>query len=572
MAESTVPASNLRSRWAIDVTPDSVLPEYPRPTLVRPEWTNLNGEWEFHVTAEGSAGEERPEAFDERILVPFCPESALSGVGRAMPTDRWVWYRRTFARPSGDRILLHFGAVDWRCRVWVDGTEVGTHEGGYDAFWFDVTDALKGDSEHEIVVGALDPCDKGHQPRGKQVCEPEKIYYVPCTGIWGTVWAEGVPAEHITGLKITPRLGEERLKIRVHASEDTTAEVVVSGGGVEVARHSGPANEPLSLPVHDPRPWSPDDPFLYEIVVTLSTGDRVESYCGFREVGLVKDSKGRTRLGLNGEPVFMIGPLDQGYWPESNLTAPTVEALESDIELAQRLGFNTIRKHVKVEPAIWYAMCDRMGVLVWQDMPSGERSIKPDEPDIVRSPESAACFERELRAMVDGLYNHPSIVAWVVFNEGWGQYDTERVVTEAGAYDPSRINVGVTGWADRCVGDVCDEHDYPGPSSPEPEADRAATLGEFGGLGLPVVGHMWQHDFWGYKSYGSKPELTEAFERLFRELEPLVAETGLSAAIYTQTTDVETECNGFVTYDRAAMKLDEAHVRAAVERVRAIPL
>ena len=579
MDESTIPHSQLRSRWASDVDPGNVLPAYPRPMLVRPEWTNLNGEWGFHVTPKGSTGETRPDAFDETILVPFCGESALSGIGRVIPNDRWSWYRRTFARPEGERVLLHFGAVDWRCRVWVDGTEVGSHEGAYDPFHFDVTDALRaGTDEHEIVVGIFDPCDSGGQPAGKQVCSPEGIHYIPCAGIWGTVWAEGVPAARIDGVRITPRLGASSVELRVDATTDEPVEVVVRAGGEEIARQRAAANETFSVALATPRLWSPDDPFLYDLELSLASGDTVGSYFGMREVGIVEDAQGRPRIGLNGQPIFLLGPLDQGYWPESNLTAPTVEALRSDIELAQRLGFNTIRKHVKVEPAIWYAMCDRMGMLVWQDMPNSGAHIDPDEPDLERPAREREIFEREMRAMIDGLHNHPSIVAWTVFNEGWGQYDTERVVTEMGAYDPTRINVGVSGWVDRGVGDVHDAHNYPEPSSPDPEPARdgkparAATLGEFGGLGLATVGHMWKPHFWGYECYGSKDEMTTRFEHLFEQLAGLVADPGLSAAIYTQTTDVETECNGLISYDRAVVKFDEARVRAAVERVLSVPL
>ena len=576
MEASTVPASGLRSRWAEDVDPANPLPDYPRPLMVRPEWTNLNGEWEFHVAPD--EGDTPPESYDERIFVPFCPEGALSGIGRAMPTDRWLWYRRSFARPGGDRAILHFGAVDWRCRVWVDGTEVGAHEGAYDPFSFDVTDALNDSGTHEIVVGVLDPGDTGEQPRGKQVVPPEHNDYTSYSGIWGTVWIEGVPSLSIQKLRTTPRLSEGRLEIEVLATGEADAEVVVLREGEEVARTTGPVGTVLNLPVPNPRPWSAADPFLYDLVVTLGD-DRVESYCGFREVGLVKDAKGVCRLGLNGEPLFMLGVLDQGYWPETVITAPSADALRYDIELAQGLGFNTIRKHTKVEPALWYAMCDRMGVLVWQDMPSaGANTISrsrmtPGQPDLVRPPEAAALFEREYRAMVDGLYNHPSVVCYVVFNEGWGQYDTARVVQMAKDHDPTRLVDGVSGWNDRGVGDMHDIHDYPGPLAPdpcEPESSRAAVLGEFGGHGLAVEGHLWVPDVHGYIMVQTKEELTAAFEDLFHQLEALVLDPGLSAAIYTQTTDVENEANGFVTYDRAVVKMDEARVREATARILAI--
>lgn len=553
-----MPPPRLATQWTGKVSQTKPHPEYPRPQMVRKEWTNLNGPWDLSVTT----GMARPD-YKRKILVPFPIESYLSGIEERVPEGGTVWYRRKFTRPKGERVILHFGAVDWKSKIWVNGKEIGTHEGGFDPFKFDITDALKASGDQELIVSVQDPTDAGPQPRGKQVRKPGGIFYVPTTGIWQTVWLEAVPEKSIDSLKIVAKNdGTVSIGIKALQGDATGAWAEIREGGKVLARMDG-GGANLTFRIPNPKLWEPGSPKLYDLRVGLGS-DVVESYFGFREATVGKGPDGKTRLLLNGKPVFMVGPLDQGYWPDGLFTAPTDAAMKYDVDVTKRLGFNTIRKHVKVEPATWYAYCDRQGILVWQDMPSGDRSIGPNDPDIKRTPESAAIFEKELKAMVDGLHNHPSIVTWVLFNEGWGQYDTTRMSTWLKEYDPTRLLDGVTGWADRDTGDMHDLHIYPGPGSPQPEPKRAAVLGEFGGLGLPVEGHMWEASNWGYQTFRTSEELTRAFESLFLNMRFLQTDPGLSAAIYTQTTDVETEANGLMTYDRKVMKMDEKRVRRAV--------
>jgi hypothetical protein len=558
----------LQTRWARDVRPDRVLTAYPRPQLRRDQWRNLNGVWQLAFAKEGDAvpaGADLPE----RILVPFPVESALSGVMK--PAER-LWYRRLFTVPkewAGQRVLLHFGAVDWEATVSLNGKKLGAHRGGYDAFSFDITDALTDKGEQELIVGVWDPTDAGPQPRGKQVRKPGGIYYTPVTGIWQTVWMEPVGPDHIDALQITPDVDGEQVRVaaRVSGKEGWSLRVVVLDGDRPVAEADGRAGEAVALPVKKPKLWSPDRPFLYDLRVELRRGDqtpdRVESYFGMRKIEVGKDDKGVTRLLLNGKFVFQCGPLDQGFWPDGIYTAPTDEALKFDVEMTKKLGFNMTRKHVKVEPDRWYYWCDRLGLLVWQDMPSGDRNIGPRDADLKRSAESARIYETELKRMIDERRNHPCIIMWVIFNEGWGQFDTARMAEWTRGYDPTRLVDSASGWADRGVGDVHDVHIYPGPGSPEPEAKRAAVLGEFGGLGLGVDGHTWSKKTWGYRGADSKADLTRKYERLWQGVYRLKDERGLSAAVYTQLTDVETEANGLLTYDREVVKVDEARAAAA---------
>ncbi len=543
----------LMTRWAKDVFPDRALPEYPRPQMVRKEWLNLNGLWDYAIRPRD---EGRPQGWDGKILVPFPVESALSGVMKTVGENNRLWYRRTFVIPAGwagKRVLLHFGAVDWEAAVSLNGKELGAHRGGYDGFSFDVTGALREGGVQELVVSVWDPSDAGPQPRGKQVRNPRGIYYTPATGIWQTVWLEPVPEIRIERLAMVPDIDAGSLKVTVHASGGGEVDLCVLDGGKEISRASGEAGDAIALKVPDARPWTPETPFLYELKVALRSGDSVESYFGMRKIALGKDEKGIQRLMLNGKPLFHVGPLDQGFWPDGIYTAPTDEALKYDIEVTKRLGFNATRKHVKVEPERWYYWCDKLGLLVWQDMPSG--SNKGDE--------ARAQFEKELRALVEGRFNHPSIVMWVVFNEGWGQYDTARLTKWVKEMDPSRLVNNASGWTDKKVGDVIDMHNYPGPGSPKPEENRAAVLGEFGGLGLPVEGHMWTRKHWGYQGMASPRALTQRYLRLMKKVWELKENPGLCAAIYTQITDVETECNGLLTYDRAVIKPDLDSVASA---------
>lgn len=560
----------LQTRWSALVSPTNAHPEYPRPQLVRKEWMNLNGVWAFEMTSSSA----QPTVFPDEILVPFPVESALSGVMKHVSETNRLWYRRTFEIPHswfGRRILLHFGAVDFEATVFVNGKNVGRHRGGYDGFSFDITDSLLPLGGNELVVSVWDPTDSGTQPRGKQVRKPNGIWYTSTSGIWQTVWMEPVGAAHINGLGIVPDIDKSQVVIdprMTAALGRLTLEATVrdDSGGRWTA--SAPAGEQLVVPIKNPRLWSPESPYLYNLTLILKLGsrtmDRVESYFGMRKISLGKDAKGFTRLMLNNEPYFQFGPLDQGFWPDGIYTAPTDEALRYDIEITKKLGFNLARKHVKVEPDRWYYWCDKLGLLVWQDMPSGDKYIGGKDPDIQRSPESATEFEDELSALIEGRDAHPCIVMWVPYNEGWGQWDTARIVSLIKKADPSRLVDDASGWTDRGVGDVHDMHKYPGPGSPEPEQKRAIVLGEFGGLGLPIRGHTWQAEKnWGYRSYSDAAALTAAYEDLVAKLLPFIDSNGLSAAIYTQTTDVEVEVNGLMTYDREMIKMDWPRVAAA---------
>ncbi len=572
----------LKTRWADQVDPRAPLPEYPRPQLVRDEWKNLNGLWELAVVPDPG---DRPLEYPDRILVPFPLESSLSGLARRVAPRERVWYRRFFTLPGPTgadptaeetwRWLLHFGGVDWEAEVFVDGTSVGTHRGGYDPFSFDITNALGEGARHELVVAVRDPTDEGDQPRGKQVLDPHGIWYTAVTGIWQTVWLEPVPDPYITSLLVRPWLELNGVQVRVEASgaaEGMGVSVGVLREGAEVASAQGLVGESISLAIPEPRPWSPADPFLYDLVVRLTPGpvDEVSSYFGLRSMALGTDDKGLSRILLNGAPLFQYGLLDQGWWPDGLYTAPTDEALRFDIVKSRELGFNLIRKHVKVEPARWYYHADREGMLVWQDMPSGDNTTEG----------SRRQFAQELRRVVEALQNHPSIVMWVPFNEGWGQHDTEHTTGWLKAHDPTRLVNSASGWTDEGGGDVLDVHRYPGPGAPDVEdlprraspprrhpeglprfpENRVPVLGEFGGLGLPLPGHTWlEEENWGYRSYENLEDLNRAYQDLLLQLRPLQGE-GLAAAIYTQTTDVEIEVNGVLTYDREVVKLSEESV------------
>jgi hypothetical protein len=559
----------LATRWAKDVVSDKALPAYPRPQMVRKEWQNLNGLWELAFAKKAEAPP-LGKHLDQQILVPFPVESALSGV---MKNAHRLRYRRTFNVPkdwTGKQVLLHFGAVNWEATVWLNGKKLGEHSGGYDPFSFDITDALKKSGDQELIVDVWNPIDGGSQPRGKQVKKPGGIFYTPSTGIWQTVWLEPVPAASIESLKVVPDVDKGHVRVSVRGRGlvgDGQVRATVLDNGKEIVTGTGAVGAEVTLAIPEAKLWSPQKPFLYDLRVTLSgkqldSTDVVQSYFGMRKISIGKDDKGITRLLLNNTFVFQYGPLDQGFWPDGLYTAPTDEALKYDIEITKKLGFNMTRKHVKVEPERWYYWCDKLGLLVWQDMPSGDRSIGGNDPDIQRSLESARQYELELKNMIAGLRNHPSIVMWVVFNEGWGQFDTPRIVKMTRTLDPTRLVNSASGWTDRGVGDVHDLHAYPGPASPKPETNRAAVLGEYGGLGLGVDGHSWTGKIWGYQGTKNSADLTRRYERLAARVWTLKDDPGLSAAVYTQITDVETEGNGLLTYDRAVIKVDLERVKA----------
>ncbi|MCE9546614.1 MAG: glycoside hydrolase family 2 [Planctomycetia bacterium] len=552
-------AGPLLTRWAKDVSVTNALPEYPRPQLVRKDWQNLNGLWDIKL-GDGTAA---------KILVPYPIESALSGVMKH--SDRMT-YRRSFDIPkdwSGRHVLLHFGAVDWETKVSVNGKELGVHRGGYDAFSYDITSALKPEGPQEITVEVFDPTNAAGQPRGKQTLYPGGIMYTPTSGIWQTVWLEPVAEAHVASLKLVPDVDESCLRLTVDGAgvkEGETVEAVVSDAGKTVATASGPVGKEIKLAIADPKLWSPDAPHLYDLSVTLKSGDKtvdsVSSYFGMRKIALAKDEKGITRPMLNGKFIFQVGPLDQGFWPDGIYTAPTDEALRGDIESMKKLGFNCVRKHIKVEPSRWYYWCDKLGLMVWQDMPSANsyrgRQEQRHRIDVDR-PE----YKTELLSMVKNHANHPAIIMWVLFNEGQGQHDTDALAAAVKELDPTRLINGGSGSLELKCGDVIDMHAYPGPNSPKPEEHRAAVLGEFGGLGLKVDGHTWTKNTWGYKGAADAEALTSGYEQLLAKAWGMKDNPGLSAVIYTQLTDVETEANGLLTYDRAINKVDVARAAAA---------
>jgi hypothetical protein len=550
----------LMTRWAVEVSPTNAWPEYPRPQLVRQDWINLNGLWDYAITADSV---DNPPTYTGKILVPFPVESALSGVMTHFNEHSRLWYHRTFSLPKswgGQRVRLHFGAVDWHCEVWVNGRQIGQHQGGYDPFTFDITDALQWNKTQDIVISVTDPTDSGDEPRGKQSRKPEGIFYTSTSGIWQTVWLEPVPECCVDDLKTVPDVDSQSLHLWVavnNFSENLRIEATASVAGKIAGSVSGPANSELVLNLPSAHLWSPNDPFLYDLKVTLKDGDKVldtiSSYFGMRKVALRKDSQGVMRITLNDRFIFQVGTLDQGFWPDGIYTAPTDGAIRSDIEFLKENGFNLIRKHVKVEPDRWYYWCDKLGMLVWQDMPSGNNATADGRRD----------FETELLHMVDNLKNHPSIVTWVLFNEGWGQYETETLVKWIKKMDPSRLVDDASGWTDMRVGDLVDMHNYPGPDCPDLDIHRAAVFGEYGGLGLIIPGHTWSTNYWGYVMLTNSEDLGDRYSKMLKQVWRLHVLRGLNAAIYTQTADVETECNGLQTYDRAVSKIPPSILLAA---------
>jgi beta-galactosidase/beta-glucuronidase len=549
----------LTTPWTSQVNPSRVLTEYPRPQMVRKDWINLNGLWDYAIRPQDTP----VKGWDGHILVPFPLESALSGVKKPLNPDQLLWYHRSFVAPNlkGRRLLLHFGAADWRAEVWINGKSMGKHEGGYDPFSFDITSALKGKGDEDVTVAVWDPTDSGSQPRGKQVLDPTSIWYTAVSGIWQTVWLEPVPEHYIAELSMTPDLDGNRLHLTVHSPSSGEFGVRIALAGKTVGQGTGQLNTPTDVLMSDIEPWSPDSPTLYDVEISLPEGDRVTSYFGMRKVEIRKDGAGYNRIFLNGSPLFGIGPLDQGWWPDGLYTAPTDAALRSDIDTLKRMGFNMCRKHVKVEPARYYYWCDKLGFMVWQDMPSAmpkeHSAVKQNGgDDLPFTPAEDADYRHELEAEIHNLHNVTSIIAWVPFNEGWGQHDTNAILRWAKSLDPSRLVDGPSGWEDRGYGDMKDMHDYPGPAMYPVMDGRASVLGEFGGLGLPIEDHLWWNKRnWGYRTFEDRTALQAGYEGLMQKLEPLV-QHGLAAAIYTQTTDVEGEVNGLMTYDRKVIKYD----------------
>ncbi|WP_329790635.1 AbfB domain-containing protein [Lentzea sp. DG1S-22] len=550
----------LSTPWTSQVSPANALPEYPRPQLQRPEWQNLNGVWEFAGAPDlGNPPIGRPLA--EGVLVPYPIESALSGIKRHEDN---MFYRRTFTIPptwNGRNVKLNFGAVTWETRVWVNGRQVGTHTGGFDAFSFDITSALRAGT-NEIVVGVHSPVDGSRYPVGKQRRSPSGIFYTAASGIWQTVWLEPVRSAHITRLDTTPNVAAGALDLVVQGTAGQSATAEVLSGGQVVGRQTGTTGTPLRVPVPNARLWSPDDPFLYDLRVTLGSGDSATGYFGMRSLGKAVVG-GVMRPLLNGKFVFQSGTLDQGYWPDGIYTAPTDAALRWDLERQKALGFNMVRKHIKVEPARWFYHADRLGLLVWQDMPS------LDAVDEV--PNGRANHESELRRMIDQLKGITSIVQWVPFNEGWGEYDAGRIVDLVRSIDNTRL-VNHNSGSNCCVsdpdpgnGDVVDDHHYQvSANTRQPDANRVAVLGEFGGLGRRIAGHEYQPGAgFAYGAlYPDEASLTKRYEEVIKQVQRLVHTRGLSAMVYTEPYDVENEVNGFYTYDRRVLKMTESRVRA----------
>lgn len=575
-----VQVAPMPTRWTAEAKSAAVpLPEYPRPQMTRPNWINLNGAWDYMGGASYADAVEtlKPPPFPttpEQIKVPFPPESYLSGIGRNL--EMHMWYRRTFTIPEtwkGKRLLLHFGAVACQSVVFVNGHAAGAHNGRWEAFEFDITDLVHS-GKNELVVGATDAHD-GQYSCGKS-CVTHGDYTFT-SGIWQTVWLEPVPRSYIRGLVITPDLSHSIVKVRaeVFGAADHL-QMLVTANGKAVGHVSGGVMNQLELSVPNPRPWSPDDPFLYDLDVKLAGQngavlDDVKSYFGMRSISIGKVG-GLLRPLLNGHFVFQMGPLDQGYWPDGIYTASTDEALRFDLETAKRLGFNLVRKHAKVEPQRWYYWADKLGLLVWQDMPS--LWYPDDQPTHTREQ-----FEYEWRTIVQQHYNSAAIVTWVPFNENWGAYDVGRICAWTKTLDPTRLVDGNSGYnnapdyrlapGDPGNGDFADMHIYVGPGNPPvPSSTRAAALGEYGGVGLLVPGHMWPGKHDAYEMQPSVEALTTRFEQIQSELLPLVEHAGLSVAVYTQITDVEHEVNGFITYDRDFEKMDFGRVRDANERVK----
>lgn len=571
------PASpRLLTEWASDVDPQKPLNEYPRPQMTRDNWTNLNGLWDYAIVPN-SAPEGIPTQMEGKILVPFAIESALSGVGKMVGKDNILWYKTSFEVPAKrkGKWLLHFGAVDWRAEVYVNGQKLGSHEGGYDPFSFDISGALVKGTRQEIAVKVWDPSDDGPQPRGKQVKRPHSIWYTPVTGIWQTVWLENVPNSYIASLDITPNLDKEEVNVKVKVQDFQPGDelmLTVWYMGKLVHRYNN-AGVDFTIMIPKAMAWSPESPFLFDLDVKLLRKgkliDVVGSYFAMRKISLIKDANGVQRMALNNKILFQFGPLDQGWWPDGLYTAPTDEALAFDIEQTKAMGFNMIRKHVKVEPARWYYHADKLGMLVWQDMPSGDMggniwmtrpaTVTAQPLDKKRSESSTAIFKKEWENIINFLKNFPCIVAWVPFNEAWGQFDTKAIADWTAQLDPTRlVNAASGGNYINGAGHILDLHNYPDPVMPDAEifgSTQALVLGEYGGLGLPLEGHTWQEkDNWGYQSFKNAEELTKRYGQMIDEIAVLIP-LGLSAAIYTQTTDVEVETNGLMTYDRKVVKM-----------------
>jgi beta-galactosidase/beta-glucuronidase len=570
----------IKTRWAEKIDPANPLPDYPRPQLVRDLWQNLNGLWDYSIQPKGGV---LPTAFEGKILVPFAVESSLSGVQKTVGDENELWYQRTFTVPGGwknKNVLLHFGAVDWRADVWINDIRIGSHQGGYTPFSFDITPFIVAGGAQKLTVKVWDPTDKGYQPRGKQVVKPGSIWYTPVTGIWQTVWMEAVGTTHVSHLKTVPNIDGKNISVSATLVSATLADIIeasVIENGKVISSGKAAAGQEILVSVPGSKLWSPDSPFLYDLEVKVTRNgkviDAVKSYFGMRKISTARDANGIVRLQLNNKNLFQFGPLDQGWWPDGLYTAPTDEALLYDIKKTKDFGFNMIRKHVKVEPARWYYHCDREGILVWQDMPSGDRSPRWqmrnyfDGQEIERSMESEQNYRTEWKEIMDLTYSNPSVVVWVPFNEAWGQFKTKEITEWTKKYDPSRLVNPASGGNHYDTGDMIDMHNYPEPAMGLYDSRRSNVLGEYGGIGLAVENHLWETGRnWGYVQYKTSEEATAAYVDLAEILKKLIP-FGYSAAVYTQTTDVESEVNGIMTYDRQMVKLIEEKIKKVNQEV-----
>jgi len=569
----------IKTKWAETIDVNNVLSEYPRPIMERAEWKNLNGLWDYAIQP---VGKNEPANYDGKILVPFAVESSLSGVMKQLGSKNELWYKQTFTIPSdwkNKNIVLHFGAVDWKSEVFLNDVKIGSHTGGFTPFCFDITPFIKTGSQN-LVVKVWDGTDEGYQPRGKQVGNPEGIWYTPVSGIWQTVWIEPVNNKHISAIKAIPNIDAQKLQLDVATLNTTSAdiiEVIVYDGEKIVAKGKAANGQSLELAIPDAQLWSPENPFLYNMEINLyangKLADNVKSYTAMRKISTKRDENGIVRLQLNNKDYFQFGPLDQGWWPDGLYTAPTDDALKFDIQKTKDFGFNMIRKHVKVEPARWYTHCDRLGMIVWQDMPSGDRSPQWQNHDyfngseLIRTAESEANFRKEWKEIINYLISYPSIAVWVPFNEAWGQFKAEEIAEWTKSYDSSRLVNPASGGNFYSTGDMLDLHNYPGPEMYLYDAQRATVLGEYGGIGLPMKDHLWQTDKnWGYVQFKNSKEVTDEYVKYAEMLKKMI-KTGFSAAVYTQTTDVEGEVNGLMTYDRKVIKLEEDRLKKVNQEI-----
>ena len=565
------------SKWITKVDPKNPLPQYPRPQLRRDEWLNLNGLWDYTIT---SRKENRVTKYDGKILVPFAIESALSGVKKKLKPSQKLWYRRFFDFPEtwkGRDVLLHFGAVDWLAEVWLNNNKLGVHIGGYTPFSFEISKYLH-DERNELVVSVWDPTNKGNQERGKQTLNPFLAFYTAISGIWQTVWIEPVSKTRINNFRITPDIDKKEVSFQIKGENilpNDRIHIQIKEKRKTISSTSFKISDNIKIKIPNPKLWSVESPFLYDVSMHIKRGrtrfDVIKTYFGMRKISLKKDRKKIVRLALNNKIMFQYGTLDQGYWPDGLYTAPTDDALKYDVEITKELGFNMIRKHVKVEPSRWYYHCDKIGMLVWQDMPNGGSIIAGAAGMIFGGKYhfkfgrykkvNRSNFYNELNSMISTLYNHPSVITWVPFNEAWGQFETEKVTNFVSKLDSSRLIDSVSGWVDKKVGDIRDIHRYPGPAIPDLEEERAAVLGEFGGLGYKTKEHIWSSRIlWAYRKYNSVDELSARYSNLIDELKELKNQ-GLASAIYTQITDVEGEINGLLTYDRERIKMDSSFLK-----------